>query len=161
NTMRALASGLGVSVSGFDMPAELSSTSVSFTKATTPLVLTAEYTSSVTTNASRVAAAIFAARARLVPSCAATAVKEMDCVAGLISVVGRAAYRRPVSPAEQTGLRASYNALRANWPYESALPSLLEVLLSSPAAFHLSEIGEPAQAQDRRGARRLTAHETA
>lgn len=157
NTLRALAT-------------RFSPTPISFVELDTPeappgfkngaerLELSAEYTETVTRNAERLAREIVANRARIHPGCAGAAA-EADCAGGLLATVGAAAFRRPLTAAEQGRLAQRFALLRRTWGFAESLQGLMEVVLGAPQVIHRAEIGEPVLG--RAGLRQLTPHELA
>jgi hypothetical protein len=157
NTIGALVAGLGAAAIAVDLP-PVPPRKIGFANRIDAWELGADYSDVVIRNAGRAAAAIARVRGRLHPSCADPPA-ETDCVRALIATVGRAAWRRPPTPAEQARFAQRFTTLRAAWSFDASVTSLVEVMLSSPHAFHRPEIGDPIAGVP--GARRLGPHEVA
>ncbi len=120
--------------------------------------LSFEYSDAVIKNAVTLGRAVALDRARLTPVCDGS-VDENACVRSLSMVIGRVAFRRPLTGAEQDRLAGRFTALRAGWSFAIAVQGAVEMLLGSPAFFHRTEIGVPVAG--RPGVRQLTSHEMA
>ncbi len=94
--------------------------------------------------------------ARLTP-CAATSLSDAACATTLVKTLGRSAFRRPLSDAEQARYLELFQLGTAKRDTALGVEALVEAMLQSPHFLYRSELGQAASA----GQVRLTEHELA